>query len=181
MEKFYITVASLPDREQLVSEICYDHLQWVEISQETGALIIEFYFYQKKPYWEFPYDEALKMLKRARNRLLFLPDAESSDELYRSLAEAANSPTERAYREDNMNRFEILIASPPQKEQVIAEIYYNNMCWAQIFQKENLLTVRFCTPPTEEYWRFSFDAAWEILEQANNALLGVLDGGSAGR
>ena len=180
MDKFRITVASLPDRENLASEIFYDHFGWVEISQETDALVIEFYFYPERPYWEFSYDEALKMLKWARNELLELPDTDAGDELYRSLAEAADSPTERAYRKDNMNRFEILIARSPQREQVVAEVYYNNMCWAQIFQKENLLTIRFCPPPTEEYWRFSFDAAWEILEQAKNVLLGASHIGNGG-
>ncbi len=171
MKKFRITVASLPDREHLVSEIFYDHLQWVEISQETGALVIDLYFYPQKPYWEFAYDEALKMLKCARNELLELPDTDAGDELYHSFAETINSPEERARREDDANRFEILITSSPEREQVFAEVYYNNMCWAQIFREENLLTLRFYPPPTEEYWRFSFDATLEILEQAKNALL----------
>ena len=38
MEKFRITVASLPDRECLVSEIMYDGIQWAEISQEAGGV-----------------------------------------------------------------------------------------------------------------------------------------------
>lgn len=66
MEKFRITVASLPDREHLVAEILYEGIQWAEISQETGELIIQFYSHPRKKYWEFPIDEALKVLEQAK-------------------------------------------------------------------------------------------------------------------
>ncbi|MES2345428.1 MAG: hypothetical protein V4494_05790 [Chlamydiota bacterium] len=56
MEKFSITVASLPNRDQLVAEIFYEDVQWVEISQDTGELIIEFYPHPTQEYWQFPLD-----------------------------------------------------------------------------------------------------------------------------
>ena len=43
MNKFEIEVASLPDRENLVSEIFYENVQFAEISQETGELRIQFF------------------------------------------------------------------------------------------------------------------------------------------
>ena len=70
MEKFHITVASLPDREHLVAEILYEGIQWAEISQETGELIIQFYSHPRQKYWEFPIDEALKVLEQAKKKLL---------------------------------------------------------------------------------------------------------------
>lgn len=70
MERFRITIASLPDREQLVAEIIYDGIQWAEISQEADELIIQFYSHPKKKFWEFPYDEAMKALEKAKNKLL---------------------------------------------------------------------------------------------------------------
>ena len=70
MEKFRITVASLPDREHLVAEILYEGIQWAEISQETGELIIQFYSHPRQKYWEFPIDEALKVLEQAKKKLL---------------------------------------------------------------------------------------------------------------
>jgi hypothetical protein len=72
MEKFRITVASLPDREHLVAEILYEGVQWAEISQERGELVIQFYSNPRKKYWEFPMDEALKVLNQAKNKLLNL-------------------------------------------------------------------------------------------------------------
>jgi len=73
-EKFRITVASLPDREELVVEINYNHEQWVEISQEPGQErpIIQFYTSINKEYWEFPLDEALEALDLAKKKFLGL-------------------------------------------------------------------------------------------------------------
>ena len=73
MEKFRITVASLPDREHLVSEIIYDGVQWAEISQETGdELTIQLYSHPREEYWEFPLDEALEALQQAKKRMVDL-------------------------------------------------------------------------------------------------------------
>ena len=62
MEKFSITIASLPNRENLV----------VEISQETNESIIQFYSHPRQDYWEFVLDEALEALAKAKKRLLDL-------------------------------------------------------------------------------------------------------------
>jgi hypothetical protein len=70
MEKFRITVASLPDRERLVSEIIYNGVQWAEISQETGNLVVQFYSHPQKKYWEFSLDEAIEVLEKAKKKLL---------------------------------------------------------------------------------------------------------------
>ena len=72
MEKFDISIASLPDKENLVAEIFYENVQWVQISQETDKMIIQFYPHTKKDYWEFPLDEALEVLERAKKRFLAL-------------------------------------------------------------------------------------------------------------
>ncbi len=70
MEKFRITIASLPDREHLVAEVLYDGIQWAEISQETDELMIQFYSHPDKEYWEFSCEEALGVLERAKMKLL---------------------------------------------------------------------------------------------------------------
>jgi hypothetical protein len=72
MEKFRITVASLPDREHLVAEVLYEGLQWAEISQETDKLVVQFYSHPRKSCWEFPFDEALRVLEMAKNKLIEL-------------------------------------------------------------------------------------------------------------
>lgn len=72
MKKFRITIASLPDRERLVAEIIYDGVQWAEISQESDDLIVQFYPHPTEDCWEFSFDESMKILEQARNKLLEL-------------------------------------------------------------------------------------------------------------
>ena len=72
LEKFEVIIASLPDRENLVAEIVYDHVEWAEISDEKldGNLVIQFYAHPRNKYWEFRLDEALEILEKAKKRLL---------------------------------------------------------------------------------------------------------------
>ena len=70
MNGFEITIASLPDRERVVAEIYYDNFQWVEISQETNELLIQFYSHPKQDHWEFQLDEAVTVLQEAKKALL---------------------------------------------------------------------------------------------------------------
>lgn len=72
IKKFTIKIGSVPNREELVAEIYYEHEQWVEISQEEAQLIMKFYNPLNNKYWEFPCDEALNILERAKNKLLGL-------------------------------------------------------------------------------------------------------------
>ncbi len=52
--KFNITIASLPNREKVVAEICYNNELWIEISQETDELNIQCYPSQKNLTGNFP-------------------------------------------------------------------------------------------------------------------------------
>lgn len=70
MNKFEIIIVSLPEKERLVAEIYYDNMYWVQISQETDELIIQFYAHPTQKYWEFPLDEALGALQQAKKRFL---------------------------------------------------------------------------------------------------------------
>ena len=72
MDKFRVTIASLPDRENLVAEIFYEGVQWVEISHEENEMLIHFYPYPNKKVWEFPLDEALKILENAKQKMVAL-------------------------------------------------------------------------------------------------------------
>ena len=70
MQKFRITIASLPDREEVVAEVLYDNVQWAEISQESDELLIQFYPHPRQEYWEFSAEEAIKTLQQAKDKLL---------------------------------------------------------------------------------------------------------------
>jgi hypothetical protein len=69
MKGFEVKIVSVPHRERLVAEIYYDSNHWVEISDEHEELIVQFYRHPNKRYWEFPLDEALEALERAKKRL----------------------------------------------------------------------------------------------------------------
>ena len=67
---FEITIASLPEKENLVAEIYYKSEGWVEISAETPhKYVVCFCNKDEGNYWEFPYNEALEVLEEAKNRL----------------------------------------------------------------------------------------------------------------
>lgn len=71
MKDFRITIASLPDRENLVSEISYKNKQVAEINQETKELIIQLYASCKeKKCWEFSLEEFQKVVEEAKQRLI---------------------------------------------------------------------------------------------------------------
>lgn len=70
MNNFRITIASLPDRENLVAEISYNNIQFAEISHETSELIIQFYPHPKEKYWEFSTDAILAIIEKAKKRLI---------------------------------------------------------------------------------------------------------------
>ena len=72
-----------------------------------------------------------------------------------------------------MSEFEILIASLPHRERLVAEIYYNNVYWVQISQEKEELVIQFYPHPDEKYWEFSLDEALKILEQAKSKLLNL--------
>lgn len=71
-KNFTIIVASVPDRDNLVTEIYYNNVQWAEISKEDNKTLIQFYSYPDQDYWEFPLEEALQVLESARDRFLKL-------------------------------------------------------------------------------------------------------------
>jgi hypothetical protein len=67
---FEIKIASVLHREELVAEIYYEREQWVEISQESDELLIEFHPKRNHSCWRFSFDEAMMVLESARKKLL---------------------------------------------------------------------------------------------------------------
>ena len=71
----------------------------------------------------------------------------------------------------NMGKFEIIIASLPNKENLVADIYYNNLNWAQISQETEAIMIRFYPPEYTPFWEFNLDEALEILEMAKKRMI----------
>jgi hypothetical protein len=66
---FRITVASPPDREELVAEIFFDDVQWAEVNQEHSALEVEFYPRPDRKPWQLDLQDAIDSLNEAKRRL----------------------------------------------------------------------------------------------------------------
>jgi hypothetical protein len=65
-EKFRITIPTFPHKERPVAEIYYNNMYWVQISQETDDLVIQFYAHITKKCWEFQFDEALEVIEKLK-------------------------------------------------------------------------------------------------------------------
>lgn len=65
-----------------------------------------------------------------------------------------------------INNFRIVIASLPDREKCVCEIYYNHIQWAEISQEGEEIMIQFFSHPSDDYWEFPIDATLEILLKA---------------
>ena len=70
-----------------------------------------------------------------------------------------------------INNFRIVIASLPDRENCVCEIYYNNVEWAEISQESQEIMIQFYNNSINDYWEFPFEIALEILEKAKKKFL----------
>lgn len=70
MNKFEIEIVNYFDMEELVAEVYCSSFQWAKIFHKNKELTIQFYPHPNKGSWEFPFQEALKALEQAKNKLL---------------------------------------------------------------------------------------------------------------
>lgn len=70
LKNFEIEIASIPTQENLVAEIFYNGVQWVQIYLNNEELLIQFYSHPNQEYWEFSFDIAVQVLEKAKKRLL---------------------------------------------------------------------------------------------------------------
>lgn len=68
-------------------------------------------------------------------------------------------------------KFSIKIASDTDRENVFAEIYYNEEEWAEISQEGEKPLIAFFPPSQEKYWEFPLDEALEAIAEAQKSLL----------
>lgn len=72
MEDFEINIGSVPYREELVACIFYKKTCWAEISHEGEDMMVQFYPHPDKKSWEFPLEETLKVLEKAKQKMIEL-------------------------------------------------------------------------------------------------------------
>ena len=55
-----------------MAEVFYEGVQWIEISHEVKEMVIQFYSHPSNKYWEFPLNEALNVLEKAKEKMIAL-------------------------------------------------------------------------------------------------------------
>lgn len=64
----------------------------------------------------------------------------------------------------------ITVASPPDRERLVAEIFFGSVQWAEINQERDVLEVEFYPRSDGEPWRVPYEAALAALQGAKQAL-----------
>lgn len=72
----------------------------------------------------------------------------------------------------NVNQFEFLIASVPDREKVACEIYYKLELIAEISQETNELMLEIYPCTQNKWWDIPLISFQRTLEKAKNHLLG---------
>ena len=70
-----------------------------------------------------------------------------------------------------MEKFSIIIASLPDRENLVAEITYGNIQWAEISKEKEEVIVQFYPHPRKSHWEFSLNEALDVLEKAKKRFL----------
>ena len=69
LNDFEIHIMQGPDSETPVAEIFYKNTQWASIVDDEGLFKIQIYPPSDSDFWEFPLDESLKVLEKAKKNL----------------------------------------------------------------------------------------------------------------
>ena len=72
------------------------------------------------------------------------------------------------------NSFRICISSPPDREKLVAEIFFGSEQWAEINQEQTELVVEFYARESGDPWVLPYENAIAALQEARRKLL---DGG----
>jgi hypothetical protein len=72
-----------------------------------------------------------------------------------------------------MEKYRISISSPPDREALVAEIFFSNIQWAEINQNRSVMEVEFYPRPDGQPWRISLEYAQDALESAKQRLLEI--------
>ena len=69
------------------------------------------------------------------------------------------------------NEWEIVICDMPDREELVAEIWYRNKYWAEISAEiPNQFVIQVYNNSSGKYWEFSYEEAMEVLQEAKNRL-----------
>lgn len=146
MTKFRVIIASMPHRENLVVEIFYEDIQWVEINQElSDEMIIQFYPHPRQNHWEFPLEEALTALSEAKQSLL---DMGSTRRVVWNL-----QSSERAYARGDVNWSTTEIVACKAKPNYILWVRFDDGVEGEVDLSSKVGQGVFKAWESEEFWQ----------------------------
>ena len=64
----------------------------------------------------------------------------------------------------------VTLASPPDRDKLVAEIFFGNQQWAEINQEEGILAVEFYSRSDGQPWRIALPDAVAALQEAEKLL-----------
>jgi phage pi2 protein 07 len=70
MKQMTVTIASVPDRDNLVAELWCKNELWGELSQQQGQLKLEIYPTTNGEAWKLIYEEVINVIQEAKDKLL---------------------------------------------------------------------------------------------------------------
>jgi hypothetical protein len=68
-------------------------------------------------------------------------------------------------------RMRITVASPPDRDRLVAEVFFDDIQWAEINQESDELEVEFYPRPDNRPWRVPLSIAVDALERAKAELM----------
>jgi hypothetical protein len=71
------------------------------------------------------------------------------------------------------DNFAIEIASVPDREQLVAEIWWQDQQCCELSQEGDHLILELYPNQTGDAWRFTYDEFLEVLSRARDRLLGI--------
>jgi len=71
------------------------------------------------------------------------------------------------------NNFSIDIASPPDRENLVCEIFYNNNQVAEILNENNILEIELYPNQRNKPWKFSFDEFLKCLNDGKERISNI--------
>ena len=71
------------------------------------------------------------------------------------------------------SQMRVTIASPPDREKLVAEIFHENEQWAEVHQERSELTLELYPRRDGKPWEFGLEDAVSALVAARKRLVGV--------
>ncbi len=72
-----------------------------------------------------------------------------------------------------MGKFEITVGSLPDKNNLVADIFYENIQVAEISNENKELLIQIYCYKDKDYWEFSLDEFQKVVEKAKQRLIAI--------